>query len=212
MRLVCRAKHGSHGERWEHPITPANKRLRLGVALGTLAVLGLLVWGGVIEADPAAWRDQLAEAGPLGCLGFVVGFSLLQGTALVSVYIWLLVAAAVWTPPVAIALSWLGAMGSSLFSFGLARTLGREAVLARLPAWGHRLDSSLSRRSFWAVLALRSTTHVMFPVQILYGVSGVRFVPFVAGTALGLLPPIAFVIFFAAEVSSAVLPALAVPS
>ncbi len=184
-------------------------RMRWTLALAALVALAVLLAGGIVEVDPVAWRDQLVGAGPLGGVAFVVGFTVLQGTAVVSVYVWLLVAAAVWSPPVAIALSWLGAMGSSLFSFGLARRLGRDAVLERLPPWGHRLDAYLSDRSFVAVLVLRSASHVMFPVQLLYGVSGVRFGPFLAGTALGLILPISLVTVFANEVASVVLPSLA---
>lgn len=177
-----------------------------------VAVVGLagLVASGGVEVDPVSWRDRLVEAGPLGGLAFVLGFTFLQGTAVVSVYVWLLVAAAIWSPPVAIGLSWLGAMGSSLFSFWVARRLGRDAVLSRLPPWGLRLDAYLSERSFLAVLLLRCASHVMHPIQLLYGVSGVRFGPFLAGTALGLLLPISLVTVFANEVASAVLPALAV--
>lgn len=195
------------------PLEPAidtlDPKLRWLALLVVVLVVGGLAASGVVDLNPVAIRNFLDSLGPWGGIVFVLGFTLLQGTALVSVYLWLLLAAALWPPPVAIALSWLGAMGSSLLTFTVSRQLGRDAVLSRLPAWLRRVDDQLSERGFVAVLAMRGLTHVMFPMQLIYGVSGVRFAPFLAGTALGILPAICLVTLLGNQLTQWMVPALA---
>lgn len=84
----------------------------------------------------------------------------------------------------------VGATAGAVLSFGLARWLGRPAV-ARWAGDGRlaRLDAMVSRRGFAAVLVLRLIP--LFPfalVNYAAGVTGIRLVPYVTATAIGIVP------------------------
>lgn len=87
------------------------------------------------------------------------------------------------------ALALLAATLGCALAFGYARVLGRGLVTARLPGLVRRLDAFLDRQPFFMALLIR-----LLPVghnlstNLAAGVSRVRVLPFVAGSALGYLP------------------------
>lgn len=90
-------------------------------------------------------------------------------------------------PGLAVALA--GALLAALAAFGLSRTLGRSAVTRLAGPRLGRVDDLLARRGFVAVLAARLLPVVPFVVlSYAAGLTGVRWRPYVAGTAVGLVP------------------------
>ncbi|RRO14692.1 TVP38/TMEM64 family protein [Saccharopolyspora rhizosphaerae] len=100
------------------------------------------------------------------------------------------IAGIVFTMPVAVPVVVAGTVLGAGLAFGIARLLGREA-LAPLLRNGrlHALDSAFARRGFTATVICRLLPIVPYGV-VNYGagVTRVRPLPFLAGTAVGTLP------------------------
>jgi uncharacterized membrane protein YdjX (TVP38/TMEM64 family) len=139
--------------------------------------------------DPETIQIWLDDKGAWGPVMFVALYAVLQAL-FVSSHIFIIAANAVWPPELAIAYSWLGAMGSGLISFVFARFVAREWVQKRLPDKIRQYDEKLEESGFLTVLLLRSLFFTSPPLQLGLGISGVRFMAFLGGTALGNLPPI----------------------
>ncbi len=132
-------------------------------------------------------RADVRAAGWLGAAGFVLGCALLQPVG-VSVYVFLLSAAAMWPTPLAIFLSWLGVVGAGVVAFGLARFVAYDWVHRHMSARLDKYDQRLATHGFRTVLITRLMFYTTIPVQLMYGVSSVRFRDFLAGSAIGLVP------------------------
>jgi uncharacterized membrane protein YdjX (TVP38/TMEM64 family) len=87
------------------------------------------------------------------------------------------------------AIAFAGGLLAALGAFGLSRTLGRSAATRVAGARLGRLDQVMARRGFVAVLVGRLLPVVPF-VVLSYGagLTAIRWPPYVAGTALGLVP------------------------
>ena len=151
-----------------------------------IAVAVVASQSGIDSETIQAWLD---DTGPWGPVMFVVLYAILQAL-FVSSHIFLIAANAVWPPELAIAYSWLGAMGSGLISFVFARFVARDWVQSRLPDEIKRYDAKLEKSGFLTVLLLRSVFFTSPPLQLGLGVSRVKFLTFLCGTALGNLPTI----------------------
>jgi uncharacterized membrane protein YdjX (TVP38/TMEM64 family) len=82
-----------------------------------------------------------------------------------------------------------GGMLGALLAFGLSRTLGRDAVTRLAGPRLTAVDRALSSRAFTAVFFARVLPFAPFSaVNHAAGLSAVPFRPFVAATALGLVP------------------------
>ncbi|MEU5884302.1 TVP38/TMEM64 family protein [Spirillospora sp. NPDC047279] len=155
-----------------------------GVLLGlgvTMALGGGDLWEGI-----TGWVDSLGYWGPLV---FMVCYALAV-SALIPGSVLNASAGALFGVAVGSAAVFVGATAGAALSFGLARLLGRPAV-ARYTGSGRlaRLEATLSRRGFESILVLRMVS--LFPfgaVNYGAGVAGVRFAPYMAGTALGIVP------------------------
>lgn len=162
--------------------------VKLLVLVALLAGTGcwVVLGGAELLGDVRRWVDGLGVWGPLVfvlCYALAVTV-LLPGSVLTAS------AGALFGLAVGVVVVLAGATAGAVLSFGLARWLGRPAV-ARYTGSGRlaRLDVYLSRRGFVAVLLLRLVA--LFPfaaVNYGAGVAGVRFAPYVAATALGILP------------------------
>lgn len=161
---------------------PRPLRLMLGLVYVTL-IVGLFA----LDVDPIAGREWIRASGPVGLVAFVVAFSLLQPVGMAS-HLFIVSAAVIWEPPVALMASWLGALGASSVAFGFARYVGRDWVQARMPQRLRKYDEGLAQRGFRTVLVMRLLLFTFGPMQLLFGVSRVRFAPFLAASAIGLLP------------------------
>lgn len=145
------------------------------------------VGGSLSAAEIKAW---LLASGPWGPALFVIGFGLLQPLGLSS-HLLIVAAALVWAPALGMAFSWLGILLGSTAAFVFARWMGRDWVQKRLPARLRRWDDALAHRGFRTVLVLRLALFTFGPMQLMLGVSKVRFVPFLLATAIGVLPLLA---------------------
>ncbi|MFC9973965.1 TVP38/TMEM64 family protein [Spirillospora sp. NPDC127200] len=162
--------------------------LKLLAFVAVLAGLGVLMalgggdlWDGISE-----WVDSLGFWGPLV---FMVCYALAV-SVLVPGSVLNASAGALFGVALGSAAVLVGATAGAALSFGLARLLGRPAV-ARYTGSGRlaRLEAHLSRRGFESILVLRMVS--LFPfgaVNYGAGVAGVRFAPYMAGTALGIVP------------------------
>ena len=176
------------------PSPPAREGRSRGVLVRLLVLGAVLVGLGVPAAlageslwrDVSAWVDSLGPWGPpVFALCYVLAVTALVPGTVLNASAGALFGVAVGTLAVL-----AGATAGAALSFALARALGRPAV-ARLAGTGRlaRLDAYLSRRAFESVLFLRVAS--VFPfgaVNYGAGVAGVRFGPYIAGTALGIVP------------------------
>lgn len=152
--------------------------------LGAAAVLAL-TRGSAVVTDTRAWVTGL---GPLGALAFVLVYALAT-MALLPVSLLSAVAGVLFGPVAGVVVVWVGAMLGAGGSFAVGRTLSRPAVEALAGERLERLDRFLARRAFLAVLVVRLVPLFGF-VLVNYGAAatavGVR--PYLAGTALGIVP------------------------
>lgn len=176
--------------------------LRLVVGLAIVGAVGWAWWTGALDGlDVERVRDLVAGAGPLGPIGFVLAFTLLQPVG-VSSHMFLLVAGLAWPPVVAVSVGWLGMMGGAAAAFGLARWLGKEAIQSRLPGWLEKWDARLGEEGLRAVILIRLLFFTTFTVQLMMGVSRVRFRDYMLGTAIGNLPVLLLVVLMADRIAT----------
>ncbi|SDE91621.1 Uncharacterized membrane protein YdjX, TVP38/TMEM64 family, SNARE-associated domain [Blastococcus fimeti] len=161
--------------------------LRAGLLVLLLAA-GLVVALAVELPDVDDIRHRLDDAGGAGWAALVVGVGIVLMAPVprtaVSV---LLGVVAGFVPGLLVALG--GAMIAAVGSFGLARWLGREAVTRLAGPRLDRLDRLLVDRGFVALLVGRLIPVVPF-VVLSYGsgLTAMRLLPYIAATALGVLP------------------------
>lgn len=151
-------------------------------ALGYWAVTG----GGRFLTELPGWVDSLGFWAPLA---FALFYALAQA-AFVPGSVLTASAGVLFGVALGAATVLVGATAGAALSFGIARRLGRPAV-ARFAGTGRLadLDARLTRRGFWAVLVLRLVP--LFPFAVVNygaGVTGVRFAPYMAATAIGIVP------------------------
>lgn len=153
-----------------------------------LLVAGLVVALTVELPDVDVVRRWLDDAGAAGWAGLVAGVGLVLMAPVprtaVSVLLGLV---AGFVPGLLVALA--GAMLAALGSFGLARRLGRAAVTRLAGPRLDRLDRLLVDRGFVPLLVGRLLPVVPF-VVLSYGsgLTAMRLLPYLAATALGILP------------------------
>lgn len=161
--------------------------LRAGV-LVLLLVTGLVAALTVELPDVDVVRRRLDDAGAAGWAGLVAGAGLVLMAPVprtaVSVLLGLV---AGFVPGLLVALA--GAMLAAIGSFGLARRLGRTAVTRLAGPRMARLDRLVADRGFVPLLVGRLLPVVPF-VVLSYGagLTAVRLLPYLAATALGILP------------------------
>ncbi|HEX2072352.1 MAG TPA: VTT domain-containing protein [Geodermatophilus sp.] len=162
----------------------ALRLLLLAALLVGAAVLAFTVEGpGLAEV-----RSWLAGATPAHWLVAVLGVALALLTPVPRTAVSLLLgAAAGFWPGLAVALA--GGLLGGLAGFALARGLGRGAFARAGGPRRAAVDRVLRDHGFLAVVTARVTPVAPFVlVSYAAGLSGVRLAPYVAGTAVGLLP------------------------
>jgi uncharacterized membrane protein YdjX (TVP38/TMEM64 family) len=153
----------------------------------------LLLIGGIValtvdvpDVDVVrAWVDGAGAAGWTALvLGLAVVLLLPVPRSAVSVLVGLVTG---FGPGLAVAFA--GALLSALAAFGLSRVLGRAAATRLAGARFGRVDELMARRGFVAVLTGRLLPMMPF-VVLSYGagLTAIRWAPYTAGTALGLIP------------------------
>ena len=173
------------------------------VASAGIVVLGLLlIWSqGHFEGltDAEVFKERIRSWGPWGPLLFILAMWMIQPFGVPGL-VFMVPASLVWSAPAAIALSWVGNMGSSFLAFEFTRRVGHEWVRDRIPPKLQRFDARLAAGGVWPVLALRVVTGQIPPADWLLGVSSVKRGAFLIGTGLGIIPGIVLIVVYGADV------------
>ncbi|MFB7946780.1 TVP38/TMEM64 family protein [Kitasatospora phosalacinea] len=179
--------------------------LRLGALLVVLAAAAasLLLWdpSAVLSAASGPWRMPIAlSVYAFGSVAFLPRPALNAGMGVLF--------GSLWGVPLAVAGSALGAAAA----FALGRWLGREALrpLVRGKVLTE-IDRRLSQQGFRSVLLVRLFPGAPFQAgNLACAFSNVRFWPYLAGTALGVVPTTTAYVVAGASASSPTSPAFLV--
>ncbi len=179
------------------------KVLLLLAALLCLAILWrwtpLSGWLTVESAlDAATWIQRQPLAPILVPAAYVLG-------GLVSFPVTLMIIATViiFGPWLGLIYALLGAELSALFLFLLGRLLGQESVSRLTGGLLNRLNQKLSQSGLMAVIAFRIIPVAPFSViNLIAGVSKLRFRDFALGTIIGLLPGIIAIVILADRIAA----------
>lgn len=175
------------------PLRSASSRrwlLRAAVGIGIVALVAAVVTSGVIGrfSDQDELQATIDAAGVWGPLLFV-GLMVLLVPLNVPGLLFVIPATTLFGTVGGVVLSLIGGFLASTVGIVGARRLGRDAFIARLPPRLQRLESKLCERGFWAVVALRSVTFLLQPVDWLCGLTRMPMRTVLAGTFVGLVPP-----------------------
>ncbi len=156
---------------------------------GIVTLLAGAYFGGVVDefSDVETARATLASWGAWAYVLYFLSFSLLEPLG-VPALMFIIPASIVWGPWLALGLSLPAGVCAGILGFTFARYLARDWVASRLPARLRRFDDRLDENAFAAVALVRLVFFLFPPAHWLLGLSRVRFVPFVLGTAVGLVP------------------------
>lgn len=190
---------------------PAPRSLR-GPALRFGLLLVLLLAGVVlVRATPLGElltveriRDSLAELrglwwSPIAFIALLTVFGAV-GTPATP---FLLAGAAIFGPRWGTVWNFVGVLTASCVGFGLARLLGREFVERVGGDKVKRAERIFHRRGFVPLIAIRFLPIPFQLANAAAAVVGVRFGKFLATSAIGLLPPIAILTYFASALLAA---------
>lgn len=158
----------------------------IGVLL-VAGVVALVASGAIRSLNGPTLRALVRDSGALGPLGFVLAFAALQPVGF-SAHVFVITAGLVWDPIPAFGFAWVGALGATATSFAFARWIGRNWVQERLPDKLESYDERLAARGLRTVIVLRLLFYTFAPMQLMLGVSRVRFRDALTGSALGLVP------------------------
>lgn len=140
-----------------------------------------------------AWWSPLA----------LVGLCVLFGSIGVPATPFLLAGAAIFGTAWGILWNWVAILAASITGYLLARALGREFIERIGGDKVKRAEAVLHRRGFLPLLAVRFIPVPFALVNATAAVVGVRFGKFVVASALGLLPPVAILTYFASALLGA---------
>ena len=119
------------------------------------------------------------------------------GAAFIGAPQWLLIAATVlaFGPQMGGLYAWTATMVSASFDFWLARFIGASRIESLSGKFLERIISLVRRNGFLTSFAVRLVpTGPFVLVNMAAGVSGLGFLPFLLGTALGIIPKILVVV------------------
>ncbi|WP_033291701.1 TVP38/TMEM64 family protein [Amycolatopsis jejuensis] len=183
-------------------------RTKLILAMAVLALLAAAaVWLPI--PGPAQLRAWAAATGPATPLVLLVAYSLLT-VAPIPRTVFNLAAGLLVGSVAGVVIALAATTIAAGLSFGLARLLGRDLILRHLHRAPVRaVNERLSGGGVLAVTSLRLIPLVPFaPLSYLCGVSSVKLLPYLAGTALGSIPGTIAVVVFADALTGDTPPAL----
>lgn len=173
--------------------TGLTKLFLVAAACSLVVAAWQLGWFGLV-AEPARLRDAILGMGAWGYVVLLLGFCFLSPFGLPGI-LFVLAAAYIWPRPQAYAFSLAGAIGCSAVGFLFARFIAREWVDKRLPARIRKYDVWIQRRGWLAAAVLRAI-FLMHPLlHAAFGLSRIRFFPYIAGSTLGYIPSLAVVVW-----------------
>jgi uncharacterized membrane protein YdjX (TVP38/TMEM64 family) len=164
--------------------------LRAAVLVGIVGLVAAVVTSGLLDRftdqeELRATIDRAGVWGPALFLGLMVVLVPLNVPGLLFV----IPATTLFGTVGGVALSLLGGFLASAIGIVGARRLGRDALVRRLPPRLQRLEARLCERGFWAVVALRSVTFLLQPVDWLCGLTRMPMRTVLGATFVGLIPP-----------------------
>lgn len=140
--------------------------------------------------DLETLRAPLIALGPWAPAGLVALFVLQQLLPIFPNFLLIALAGLVFGMPWGIAWSWLGIMAAAALLYALGNSWGRRFVSRMVgDARLEHVETLMLRRGAWALLGIR-----MIPVlpsnliSYLAGIVRIPFVPYLLGTAFGVLP------------------------
>lgn len=178
-------------ERRRHPLLDPRVILRGLVLIATLVAVGwLFEVVGIKSMLNTGWVDQ-AVRGQQGLYGEAL--YLLVGSAVVALGLPRQAvsfgAAYAFGPWMGLGLALLSTLLGSLTTFYYARFIGRDAIARRFPDKVGRIDAFLTGNEFTMAIILRlSPVSHNGTANVAAGVSGVRVLPFFAGSLVGYVP------------------------
>ncbi len=120
---------------------------------------------------------------------YVIGGYLLGGLVAFPLVVLIAATAAAFGPLLGFTYALLGSVGSAILTYGIGAWLGRQPLRNLLGPRLGRIRNSVARRGILAIAAIRLVPIAPFTiVNLVAGASSIRFVDYVAGTVLGLLP------------------------
>ena len=177
----ARLVQSAHARRW---------LLRAAVVVGIAGLLAGVVTSGVVGrfTDQEELRSTIERAGVWGPLLFI-GLMVLLVPLNVPGLLFVVPATTLFGTIGGVVLSLIGGFLASTIGIVTARRLGRDAFVTRLPPRLQRLEARLCERGFWAVVALRSVTFLLQPVDWLCGLTRMPMRTVLGATFVGLVPP-----------------------
>ena len=175
------------------PVQSANARrwlLRAAVVVGIAGLVAAVVTSGVLDrfTDQDELQATVERAGVWGPLLFIVLMVLLVPLNVPGL-LFVIPATTLFGTVGGVVLSLIGGFLASAVGIVGARRLGRDAFVRRLPPRLQRLEARLCERGFWAVVALRSVTFLLQPVDWLCGLTRMPMRTVLSATFVGLIPP-----------------------
>lgn len=166
--------------------------------------LFLAVWALVGAACLAAWRrsgipltglpdalrDFVAAAGPWGPALYLALF-LLRAVTFAPASPLVLAAGLIWGPKLGVFWAFSGINLSAWAAYWVARLLGRDWFASHEGPWLHSVEERLRARPFMSSMVLRLILLPFDATNFACGLVEIPFLPYMAGTALGVLPGVA---------------------
>lgn len=175
------------------------------LALLVVAVVTALV---VPLPSPLELRDWARGVGPAAPLLFLLVHTVVTTTPLPRTP-FTLAAGLMFGAWGGIGLCLVASTVSAILGFAVARRLGPRAVARLGSARVRRLEQRLSRRGLLTVLSARLLPAIPFaPINYAFGVTSVRYGPYVLGTAVGLVPGTLAVVLLGDAVTGGTSPAM----
>lgn len=180
----------------------ALRRRRIFTAARVVTLLALLAAGawaaealGLREAFSEEGLRQLTEqAGVFGGLAYLAAFAMGQLVQLPGIA-FVLGARVAYGPLLGFAAGYAGALLSVSVSFFFARAVGGKALGSLKGKWARRVLSRLEDRPLRTIIVLRTLFALSPPLNYALAMSSTRFRDYFAGSAIGLVAPIAAWVF-----------------
>lgn len=170
-------------------------RRNLVIALGILWLTLPPLMGFWLLDELGAIGDWLRSQHDFGILIFVGVFAVTSGFGLLPTYAQAILGGWVFGVTVGSAAAMCGLLGGAAIGFFFAQTVSGAAIIAlidhnpRARVIRAALVEANQRRTFLLILLLRLPPNSPFAIaNLAMGASGVRTLPFLAGTGLGMLP------------------------
>ena len=194
-------------ELFDYVVSPEQQkpayRYMLQIGLLILAVLGLAaVWRWTplsewLDVDRIAALGEWIKASEFTPL-LVLAAYVIGGLAAVPITLMIIATVTVFGPWLGAGYAIVGAELSALAAFGVGHLLGRDAVSRVAGSRVNRISRTLSSRGVLTIITLRIVPVAPFSViNVIAGVSEIRFRDFAIGSFIGMLPGIIAIAFLA---------------